>query len=72
MTDHPPRLALHDTQVDCPMCDCHFSFRRSQNPAIDSCGFERYTLMCPGCHGLFSGLIDPYDDAFLAEWMTSA
>jgi hypothetical protein len=34
---------------------------------IDSSGFESHILTCPSCGKTFSGIIDPYDNAFLAE-----
>ena len=39
---------------------------------IDECGFESYTLSCPRCGKSFSGIIDPYDEAFLAEVIEEA
>jgi hypothetical protein len=33
---------------------------------IDSAGFETYVLRCDTCGDTFSGIIDPYDEVFLA------
>jgi hypothetical protein len=68
MSEQGSQLAVPGTQAaECPRCHCHVPFRRSHDPVIDACGFESYTLSCPGCGRSFSGIIDPYDDAFLAE-----
>jgi len=67
MREQVSQLSEPGTRAECPRCRCHFSFRRSRDPAIDACGFEAYTLSCPGCGKSFFGIIDPYDDAFLAE-----
>ena len=67
MSEQVSQLSVPGTRAECPRCRCRFSFRRSHDPVIDACGFEAYTLLCPGCGKSFSGIIDPYDDAFLAE-----
>ena len=62
------KLLFSDAAVtECPNCTAKVLFRRSIEPAIDSCGFETYTLVCPACRHSFSGIIDPADDAFLGH-----
>jgi hypothetical protein len=51
--------------VACPSCGAHFTFCRSENPAIDACGFESYTFACKECGASLSGIVDPLDDALL-------
>ena len=53
--------------VECPKCRSAVPFRRTNNPLIDSAGFETYRLLCAGCCQRFLGIIDPYDDSFLVE-----
>jgi hypothetical protein len=68
MSAQVSQLTVPGTQTaECPRCHCHVPFRRSHDPVIDASGFEAYTLSCIGCGKSFSGIIDPYDDAFLAE-----
>ena len=51
----------------CPKCGAQVPFLRAENPIMDSAGFEAYTRKCNWCGALFAGVIDPYDEAFLAE-----
>jgi hypothetical protein len=62
------RLDLRGAQItECPRCHSPVPFRRAHDPNIDSAGFEAYTLFGSGCGKSFSGIIDPFDDAFLSE-----
>src|SRR5271157_3055611 len=61
----PPASATR--YAECPRCGCGVPFQCEPNPRIDSAGFETHTLLCMGCGKSFSGIIDPYDDAFLAS-----
>ena len=49
----------------CPRCEAALIFWRSCIPAIDSCGFESYSLACEQCGAGLAGIIDPADDALL-------
>jgi len=62
-----PHLLPSTWIVSCPRCNAQIHVRRSLEPYIDSAGFESYALACSQCEIQFSGIIDPYDDAFLAD-----
>jgi len=53
--------------IECPKCRSPIPFRRSNNPIIDSSGFQIYEFLCASCRKRFSGIIDPYDDSLLVE-----
>ena len=57
--------------VACPSCGARFTFCRSENPAIDACGFESYTFACKECGASLSGIVDPLDDALLITELTA-
>jgi hypothetical protein len=57
--------------VACPSCGARFTFCRSENPAIDACGFESYTFACKECGASLSGIVDPLDDALLITESTA-
>jgi hypothetical protein len=57
--------------VACPSCCARFTFCRSENPAIDACGFESYTFACKECGASLSGIVDPLDDALLITESTA-
>jgi hypothetical protein len=50
-------------KVACPKCDASLVFYRSDDPHIDECGFESYSLKCRACGSMLVGIIDPADDA---------
>ena len=52
-------------KVACPKCDASLVFYRSDDPHIDECGFESYSLKCRACGSALVGIIDPADDALL-------
>ena len=54
-----------------PSCGARFTFCRSENPAIDACGFESYTFACKECGASLSGIVDPLDDALLITESTA-
>ena len=54
-----------------PSCAARFTFCRSENPAIDACGFESYTFACKECGASLSGIVDPLDDALLITESTA-
>jgi hypothetical protein len=49
----------------CPACKADFKFYRSDQPHIDECGFESYSLRCSSCEVPLIGIIDPADDRLL-------
>jgi hypothetical protein len=49
----------------CPRCDASLTIFRSENPYIDECGFESYSLKCGACGSALVGIIDPTDDKLL-------
>jgi hypothetical protein len=57
--------------VACPSCGARSTFCRSENPAIDACGFESYTFACKECGASLSGIVDPLDDALLITESTA-
>jgi hypothetical protein len=57
--------------VACPSCGARFTFCRSENPAIDACGFESYTFACKECGASLSGIVDPLGDALLITESTA-
>ena len=64
------KLSLDSSEIqlmECPRCAARIRLRRTDDPHIDSAGFESYTLTCTECTTSFSGIIDPYDDVFLIE-----
>jgi hypothetical protein len=52
-------------EVECPLCNARFLFRRARTPPFDSHGFESYELDCKFCGALLAGIIDPLDGALL-------
>ena len=46
-----------------PKCDASLMFYRSDEPHIDECGFESYSLKCRACGSSLVGIIDPADDS---------
>ena len=48
-----------------PKMRCSLVFYRSDNPHIDECGLESYSLKCRACGAMLVGIIDPADDTFL-------
>jgi len=52
-------------KVACPKCDASLIFYRSEQPHIDECGFESYSLTCRSCGSMLVGIIDPMDDTLL-------
>jgi RNase P subunit RPR2 len=52
-------------KVACPKCDASLIFYRSEQPHIDECGFESYSLTCRSCGSTLVGIIDPIDDTLL-------
>jgi hypothetical protein len=65
-----PGRAYSAQPVACPNCGVVFTFCRSDNPAIDACGFESYTFACKECGASLSGIVDPLDDALLITELT--
>jgi hypothetical protein len=51
--------------VACPGCGSSFVFCRSENAAIDACGFETYTFACEECGASLSAIVDPLDETLL-------
>jgi DNA-directed RNA polymerase subunit RPC12/RpoP len=61
------RLSVPATRyAECPKCHFGVTFQRKANPRIDGAGFESFAMRCTACGKPFSGIIDPYDGAFLA------
>jgi hypothetical protein len=60
-----PGKPFRAQSVACPNCGARFAFCRSEQPAIDACGFESYTFACKECGASLSGIVDPLDDALL-------
>jgi hypothetical protein len=56
--------------INCPRCEQPLVFRRS-GTQIDACGFESYLLDCGSCDAVFTGVVDPYDDALLVSRQTT-
>jgi hypothetical protein len=52
-------------KVACPKCSVSLTFYRSDEPHIDECGFESYSLNCRACGSTLVGVIDPVDDRLL-------
>jgi len=67
MQDKIVRMPKSNGQViNCPKCGGQILFFRAEIPIIDSAGFETYTRKCNWCGVCLCGVIDPYDDTFLA------
>ena len=47
--------ASKSEKVACPKCDALLKFYRSDNPHIDGCGFESYSLRCRECGSVLVG-----------------
>jgi hypothetical protein len=56
---------LASKRIACPRCDTSLTVFRSENPYIDECGFESYSLKCGVCGSALVGIIDPTDDKLL-------
>jgi RNase P subunit RPR2 len=57
--------AAQSEKVACPGCAASLVVYRSNNPQIDECGFESYSLTCRACGSALVGIIDPLDDTLL-------
>jgi len=51
--------------ASCPQCRAGLMVVRDSLPAIDSCGFESYSLACQQCGTPLAGIVDPADDTLL-------
>ena len=49
--------------IACPQCGMRILLQVDK-ARIDECGFENHDCECSACGFLFSGIIDPYDEAF--------
>ena len=49
----------------CPHCRAGLMVMGNSLPAIDSCGFESYSLACQQCGTPLAGIVDPADDTLL-------
>ncbi len=58
------RAALLDAQIVVarPTCTAQIMLYRSNNPQIDACGFESYSLECKECGAVLACIIDPVDE----------
>jgi hypothetical protein len=52
-------------KIACPGCAASLVIYRSNNPQIDECGFESYSLTCRACSSALVGIVDPLDDKLL-------
>lgn len=57
--------------VACPNCSRQLTFRRSNHPAIDACGFESYCFECLECGTPLAGIVDPADETLLLSERTA-
>jgi hypothetical protein len=57
--------AAKSEKVACPGCAASLMIYRSNNPQIDECGFESYSLTCRACGSALVGIVDPLDDMLL-------
>jgi RNase P subunit RPR2 len=57
--------AAKSEKVVCPGCAASLVIYRSDNPQIDECGFESYSLTCRACGSALVGIVDPLDDKLL-------
>lgn len=57
--------ASKSEKVACPGCAASLMVYRSDNPQIDECGFESYSLTCRACGSALVGIVDPLDDKLL-------
>jgi len=57
--------AAKSEKVACPGCSASLVIHRSNNPQIDECGFESYSLTCRACGSALACIVDPLDDKLL-------